>query len=215
MVLQGADCTSLYFALEELQSRMSNSRPDELELNYTKTMMGFLLLHQKPRHIAMIGLGGGSLAKFCYRYLPDTNLTVVEINPHVIDLRQRFQIPEDGERFTVIQGDGAEFLSQADSEFDVIMVDGFDHQGQPPQLCSLRFYQDCYKALSQPGILVANLHETNPLYESFIGRIDLTFEGNFGEIVGNLEGNIIVFAGKDIAIDPYKLRCRQEVTRNV
>jgi hypothetical protein len=27
-----------------------------------------------------IGLGGGSLAKFCYRHLPNSRITVVEIN---------------------------------------------------------------------------------------------------------------------------------------
>ena len=43
----------------------------------------------------MIGLGGGSLAKFCHHYLPETRITVVEINPHVIAMRRHFQVPDD------------------------------------------------------------------------------------------------------------------------
>ena len=37
-------------------------------------MMGFLLFKPQPRSIGMIGLGGGSLAKFCYRYLSRTRI---------------------------------------------------------------------------------------------------------------------------------------------
>ena len=61
--------------------------PSALDLEYTQTMMGFLLFLPQPQRIAMIGLGGGSLAKFCHRYLPRTRIQVVEINPHVIALR--------------------------------------------------------------------------------------------------------------------------------
>ena len=50
-------------------------------------MMGFLLFIPSPARILMVGLGGGSLAKFCFRHLPDAAIDVVEINPHVIALR--------------------------------------------------------------------------------------------------------------------------------
>lgn len=89
---------SLYFTLDQLQSRMSSARPTQLDVDYTRTMMGFLMFNHHPLNIAMIGLGGGSLLKFCYRHLPETRFTVVEINPHVIALRQEFEVPEDEER---------------------------------------------------------------------------------------------------------------------
>ena len=72
---------SLHFTMGEVQSSMRTDRPDELELDYTRTMMGFLLLNPQPRAIAMIGLGGGSLAKFCHRHLPSARITAVENNP--------------------------------------------------------------------------------------------------------------------------------------
>lgn len=105
------------------------SQPNELAVDYTRTMMGFLLLKQNPRHILMIGLGGGSLAKFCHQHLPDTELTVIEINPLVIALRGEFQVPDDGERFHVIEADGANFMRETDQLFDVVLVDGLDQQG--------------------------------------------------------------------------------------
>ena len=55
---------ALHFSISEIQSRMDVRDPYALDLEYTQTMMGFLLFHPQTRGIAMIGLGGGSLAKF-------------------------------------------------------------------------------------------------------------------------------------------------------
>ena len=79
---------SLHFDLSTTQSRMVRQRPFDLDLPYTKTMMGVLLALPRPAHILMIGLGGGSLAKFCYRHMPETRMTAVEINPFVKAMRR-------------------------------------------------------------------------------------------------------------------------------
>src|SRR5450830_1554034 len=112
-ISEGINSKSLHFEKNQMQSSMCTSRPDELALDYTKTMMGFLLLNRHPKHLGMIGLGGGSLAKFCYRHLPDTRLTVVEINPHVIALRQEFEVPDDAARIAIVCADGADFVRDA------------------------------------------------------------------------------------------------------
>src|SRR3954464_14339675 len=93
-VAQDGNSRSLHFTRGETQSSMRLDRPDELRIDYTRTMMGFLLLNPRPRAITMVGLGGGSLVKFCRRYLPQTKMTVVENNPGVIALRKEFGIPE-------------------------------------------------------------------------------------------------------------------------
>ena len=78
---------SLHIGSDTVQSAMRISAPNDLELSYTRSMMGFLLFNEKPQTVLMIGLGGGSLAKFCHRHLPRTRLTVVEVDPDVIALR--------------------------------------------------------------------------------------------------------------------------------
>ena len=77
---------SLHFTFPTIQSRMIKAEPERLVLDYTQTMMGFLLLHTTPTHICMIGLGGGSLAKYCPRHLSDYDFTAVEISPEDISL---------------------------------------------------------------------------------------------------------------------------------
>lgn len=197
---------SLHFSNSQEQSKMLVSQPNELAVDYTRTMMGFLLLKQKPSHILMIGLGGGSLAKYCHQHLPDTELTVIEINPLVIALRGEFQVPDDNERLHVIEADGANFVRDTDQLFDVVLVDGFDQQGQPAQLCSQHFYEDCSRVLEAPGVLVVNLHDDHAFYEVFIDRINRSFDSNIAEVAANDEGNVIIFAGKGLPVSPYALR---------
>lgn len=193
---------SLHFTLGELQSRMLTRRPWDLEVDYTRTMMGFLLFRPAPAHIGMIGLGGGSLAKFCYRQLPACRITVLEINPHVIALRREFQVPDDDDRFQVIAADGALYLQTETPAFDVLLVDGFDQEGQPAALCSQRFYDDCGAALSADGVLVVNLHYDHPDYPVLADRIRRSFGGNAVEAIAAEKSNSIVFASKGKAISP-------------
>jgi spermidine synthase len=59
-------------------------------------MMGFLLFVRPPSRALLIGLGGGSLAKFIYHRLPETRIQAVEVNPRVVAIaRQQFHVPYD------------------------------------------------------------------------------------------------------------------------
>lgn len=183
---------SLHFNMFEVQSEMYRHAPDELVLGYTRTMMNFLFLH-KPRHVGMVGLGGGSMQKDCYRRLPDATISVAEINPDVIALRDCFFIPKDDERFMVYCGDGAEFVRRRPGLFDVLLVDGFDNKGQPPQLCSRQFYADCYRSLTPHGLLVVNVcdgqHLIHRIRSSFLNQVIVT-DGD------DESANTIVVAGR-------------------
>lgn len=127
LIYEEADTSSLHFGRGgAVQSTMSLEAPDWLVFAYTRMMMSFLLFIERPRHIGIIGLGGGSIPKHCYRYLPNTQISVAEISPEVIALRNRFLIPKDDRRFRVHCEDGAEFVKRHMSQFDVLIVDGFD-----------------------------------------------------------------------------------------
>ncbi len=205
-VYEDTDTKALHFTIHQQQSLMRISRPTALQVDYTQVMMGYLLLHRHPQHIAMIGLGGGSLAKFCHHHFPETRFTAVEINPHVIAMRREFLIPNDNDYFRVVEADGADYVAGVAGQIDVLMVDGFDYQGQPAQLCSLPFYEACKQALTAQGVLVVNLHDTHALYEVFVARINTVFAGNIAAIPTNDDGNVIVFASHAVKITPAVLR---------
>lgn len=195
-VQEGGNFRSLHFSIREVQSLMCFDHPFALDLEYLRTMMGFLLFKPEPRHIGMIGLGGGSLAKFCHRHLPSARVEVAEINPHVLALRDEFCIPPDDDRLTVRLGDGAAFVRGTQSASDVLMVDGFDYDGQPPELCSQAFYDNCADHLQPDGILVVNLFSHHPQYGLFVDRIRRSFVDEVLVVEGADYGNSIVFAFK-------------------
>ncbi|HET7159336.1 MAG TPA: spermidine synthase, partial [Burkholderiales bacterium] len=116
---------SLHVGSDTIQSAMRLSRPYDLELSYTRSMMAFLLFVETPAEILMIGLGGGSLAKFCYHHLRDARIRVVEISPQVVAIaRQLFHVPQDETRFQIITADAAEYIQREQVRADVIAVDG-------------------------------------------------------------------------------------------
>ena len=195
------DHVSLRFSQGEMQSLMSLQHPTHLVLPYTRTMMGFLSLVQKPAHILMIGLGGGSLAKFCYHYLPETRITVVEINPHVIAMRRHFQVPDDDARFRVVCADGADFVRDTRKTFDVILVDGFDADGQSAQLSNKAFYDSTCRVLRPKGVIAINLDSDHPAHSVFLERIHTSFRGNMVVIGVPERANHIVFATSGLPIN--------------
>lgn len=187
---------SLLFDVAAIQSEMRLEAPDELVLGYTQTMMGFLLFNPAPVRIGMIGLGGGSLPKYCHRYLPQSEVIVVENDPNVIALRDQFCVPQDSGRFEVRCGDGADFVQDAFDRFDVLIVDGFDRAGQPAQLCSQKFYDDCFSALAQDGMAVINLLGDVLDTDTYLDRLRLSFDGALIVIDDRDSLNKIAFACK-------------------
>lgn len=190
------DYLSLYFDLTTVQSKMRRDNPAELALGYTRTMMAFLLLAPRPRSIAMIGLGGGSMPKYCYARLPAAAILVAEIDPAVIALRDRFLVPADDERFRVLQMDGAEFMRGTQhGSFDAIVVDGFDARGQPAQLCSLDFYADAHERLAAGGVLAVNLHH-NEFHGIALARLRQVFTDALVVVDCETSANHIAFGYK-------------------
>lgn len=185
---------SLHFTIGETQSQMRLQNPDVLDLEYTRVMMGFLLFHPQPERIAMIGLGGGSMAKYCYRHLPKSSIDVVEINPHVIALRDEFHVPPDDERFSVVRGDGAQFVRERATRYDVVLVDGFVSHGLPSRLCSQSFYDDCHETLRPGGMLVVNLHSSHPHFDFQLARLRRSFNDAILVVDDGEMSNSIVFA---------------------
>ena len=174
-VEDAGDLRHMRFGHGAVQSTMRLSAPDALELSYTRAMMGLLLFVPAPRHILMIGLGGGSLAKFCYRELPQARITVVEIDAAVIAMRDQFRIPADDARLSVVQADGCDYLARPTTPADVILVDGYDASGLPACLCSEEFYAHCRRALTPQGVLVCNFWGRDAGRETFVYRMRHVF----------------------------------------
>jgi spermidine synthase len=182
----------LHFDLDNVQSVMQLDDPDALCLAYTRKMMAFLLFNSGPRRILQLGLGGGSLAKFCYRHLPDALITVLEIDSHVLALREEFRVPLDDQRFRVVQGDGAEYIARRAPREDIIIVDACDRTGLSPTLSAHDFYPNLRRRLTLMGVLVVNLCGDMAEVENHIARIRGVFGQRLIALPAKEDGNLIV-----------------------
>lgn len=192
----------LQFDLYTVQSSMYRDHPDRLALAYTRKMMAFLLFNRTPARILLLGLGGGSLVKFCYRRLPGTAITAVEMNPDVIALREEFCIPVDDDRFRVICADAADYVARLGRSKDIIMADACDHDGIAPQLDAIEFYENVHRCLSNGGVFVANMCGDQDNWTTHIDKIRTVFGDDIMTLQVRPNGNVIVFGFKECRPDP-------------
>ena len=185
---------SLHIGSDTVQSSMRLARPNDLELSYTRSMMAFLLFVPPPAEILMIGLGGGSLAKFIYHRVPTAGTRVVEVNPQVLAIaRQCFHVPPDGPRFDVVVTDGAAHVRREDVSADILVVDGYEADSHVEELASRAFYSACRERLRPGGILVVNLWGGDKLFNTLLRRIEEAFPDGTLCLPAERPGNIIVF----------------------
>lgn len=188
---------SLHLGTEAIQSSMKVNAPFELVLEYSRCMLGFMLFHPQPREILLIGLGGGSIAKWTHKYLPQANTTAVEINPQVIAVaHSHFFLPANDERLNVMEGDGAAYIAGREGIADVLLVDGYDSVAIAPALDNDHFYRHCFDALTPDGVMVANLWGNHKNFDTSLQRIATAFGGLVCCLPARSKGNVAVMAFK-------------------
>ena len=208
---------SLHFGSDWVQGAMRISRPWDLELIYTREMMAALLLSAiwpaMPQRILQIGLGVGSLTKYIYRYLPEATQVVIEQSGAVVAAaRQGFILPAESDRLQIIVAEGAAWVANTTEVFDLILVDGFDADGQTAGLERVRFYQDARKRLAPGGLFVCNfLSHSSGFLESCLA-LDSAFAGRTRLLPKTPGGNVIALGAvnETVALDEASLRERAQ-----
>lgn len=120
------------------------------------------------KKVLVIGGGDGGTVRELTRYSSIEQIDMVEIDELVVRTCQQYlpitAAKLDDERVNLYFEDGIKFISQKKNEYDLILVDSTDPIGPGEGLFSNQFYQDCFDALTEKGILV-NQHES-PYYEA-------------------------------------------------
>lgn len=118
------------------------------------------------KKILVIGAGDGGTVRELTRYLTVERIDMVEIDKMVVDVCVD-HIPQTAcklsdERVYLYFEDGLKFVKTKENEYDLIIVDSTDPVGPGMELFTVDFYENCFKALKEDGILV-NQHES-PYY---------------------------------------------------
>lgn len=206
----------LQFSRHWIQGAMRLSRPDALELDYTREMMMPLLLRARrdwPRSVLQIGLGAASITRFLQRHLPQAKLDVVEIDPEVVlNAWQFFALGEESARLNIEIADGFAWIAATRRRYDLILVDGFDAMGRAGRLHSLPFYRQCRARLNGGGMLVTNLLSRGRRANPSSTPVRKAFDGR-ALVLPPCDANTVVVAKSGaplhLDIDDLRLRARK------
>ena len=201
---------SLHFDFRSTQSSMLIRDPDKLTFAYTRKMASFLIFKPDPREIVIVGLGGGSLTRFCLRALPDASITTVEINDEVIALSELFGLPEIGVRHQLVCADATTYFATTSRMADVVLVDGCDRRGTARAFCEPRFYEILRARLRAKGLLSINLIGPRRIRESAKAAIANTFSDDHIKLQLSAGGNelLFVFSDANYSVDWLEARFR-------
>ncbi|MDD6207126.1 MAG: fused MFS/spermidine synthase [Clostridiales bacterium] len=106
--------------------------------------------------VLVLGMGTGTYATQCRKYLGDITVEGVEIDEKITQLSRRyFSLPD---QIKVTTYDGRAFLNSCDQKYDVIMVDAYQDITIPFQMSSVEFFKLVKEHLNRDGVMVVNMN---------------------------------------------------------
>ena len=191
----------LHLGTEWIQGSMLIDAPTVLFHEYIQRMMAWLLFVDAdtvPKRQAMqLGLGAGSLTKFCHKELR-MKTVAIELNPQVLTAcRGWFKLPADNARMQVVLADAALEIQDARwwGTVDALQVDLYDHEAAAPVLDSFPFYSNCRRLLTADGCMTVNLFGRASSFARSVEKISAAFGADaVWAFKPTREGNTVVLA---------------------
>jgi spermidine synthase len=191
----------LHLGSEWIQGSMLVDAPTVLVHEYIQRMMAWLLFIDptgvNKRQALQLGLGAGSLTKFCHKELR-MKTTAIELNPQVLHAcRGWFKLPQDNTRMNVVLADASQEIKQPRwlGTVDALQVDLYDEEAAAPVLDTEDFYSDCRKTLTDEGCMTVNLFGRTSSYAKSVDKIAAAFGRDaIWAFKSTREGNTVVMA---------------------
>ncbi|HCY15926.1 MAG: spermidine synthase [Curvibacter sp. GWA2_64_110] len=184
-----------------IQGSMDMDDPTALVHEYVQRMMAWLLFVDPAtvpqRQAVQLGLGAGSLTKFCAKVLR-MKTTAIELNPQVLHAcRGWFHLPDDSAKLQVILADAAQEIKKPQwwGTVDALQVDLYDDEAAAPVLDSAEFYADCRRLLTEEGCMTVNLFGRSSSFDRSVEKIAAAFGRDaIWAFKATREGNTVVLA---------------------
>ncbi|MBS8240108.1 methyltransferase domain-containing protein [Marinobacter lipolyticus] len=140
------------------QSKIDRRYPYLPVHEYNRAMM-LPAVFANPRHVTVLGLGGGVMASAFHHLYPHCRIHAVELRQAVLDTARAFFDLPDSERLTVTIADARDALATLPpAGTDMILADLYTADRMSPAQAQRQFVDDCARALGSDGWLVLNYH---------------------------------------------------------
>lgn len=152
----------MMFESSAIQTLLYKPAPHKYGLPYIRylTFMAQIL----PGSIALLGLGGAGAA----HTLSGKPLTIVELNPEVVELARDYFMLDRIQPVEVILADACDFVRNDAQRYDHLLIDLYDAHRYPSNCNNPEFFDECYQRLHDGGILAINLanhHDHRPVFD--------------------------------------------------
>jgi spermidine synthase len=188
------------------ESVASLTDPDDLPIRYTQVMTLALAYPRALDKVLMLGLGGGTIATYLGRFLPDTSIETIEIDPAVIKAAKTYFGVKETARVRYLEGDARVHLNRHPDRYDLILVDAFHGGYVPFHLLTREFYTLLKQRLAPGGAAAFNVHDGTKLYASTLVTLRAVFPGVHLYPTG--QGEVIVVVTAEAAPESNALAQR-------
>lgn len=142
---------------------------DPLRDSFTLSSV-IMALYNNANRILILGAGCGSYAILLNQLRPESEITLVDINPHVPHLAKHFGI-DSLKKAEYFVDDAVEFIKNTKNNYDMILVDVFDSNGIPIGFTKTSFFKEVFNHLEPNGIFVmnTNMKTVLPIENALLG----------------------------------------------
>jgi hypothetical protein len=137
----------------------------------------------KPKNILLIGGGAFTLPIEILKYFPDTKIDVVERDPGLKELAEKFFGLKKNKNLKIFFGDGREYLQTTNNTYGLILVDAFVHSVIPKTLSTQEFAGLVKLHLDKKGVAAVNvISPYHGLYNNVIKQHYATYKSVFKHV---------------------------------
>lgn len=147
----------------------------------------------------ILGLGGGALPMMFYHISGELHIDVVEIDPMVPELAEKYFNFFTDQRLKVYVEDASVFIREtgAAKKYDIIIMDAYIGHRQNNVLTSTKFFLEAGERLKPGGVFIANLlTRKRSRFETIRRRIGSVFK-SLWILPGEVSTNTLLFAKKE------------------
>jgi spermidine synthase len=145
--------------------------PDKLLFEYSRmAFVSLAFMERDPKDVLFVGLGAGSMPKYFNKYYPDANVDIVEIDPDIVSVAEKYFYFRENKKMKVHVSDGRVFVKRSQKKYDMIFLDAYQNDYIPFHLTTIEFLKELKGRLKDDGVVASNIlsEYRNKFFDSMI-----------------------------------------------